>query len=121
MSTIKKTKKGGYQADVRNKDGKRLRMTFSKKSEADLFCAKIENEKYDLKLIGAGLIKEKVKFNSAISAALAEKSSLAPKSYAKYKNVYQILENFAAQKKITTLNQFTIQNADEYKTVSDVI
>ena len=90
-------------------------MTFSKKSEADLFCAKIENEKYELKLIGAGLIKKRIKFNSAISAALAEKSSLAPKSYAKYKNVYQILENFAAQKKITTLNEFTIQNADEYK------
>ena len=25
MSTIKKTKKGGYQADVRDKDGIRLR------------------------------------------------------------------------------------------------
>ena len=117
MSTIKKTKKGGYLADVRDKDGIRLRKTFSKKSEADLFCAKIENEKYELKLISAGLIKERIKFNSAISAALAEKSSLAAKTYSKYKNVYQILENFAAQKKITTLNEFTIQNADEYKRV----
>jgi integrase/recombinase XerD len=117
MSSIKKTKKGGYQADVRDKDGKRLRMTFNKKSEADAFCTKIEYEKHQLKLIGAGLIKKRIDFNSAIKTAIEEKSSLAPKTYSKYKNVYQILENFAVQKEITTLNEFTIRIADEYKRV----
>jgi len=92
-------------------------MTFNKKSEADAFCAKIEYEKHQLKLIGAGLIKKRIDFNSAIKTAIEEKSSLAPKTYSKYKNVYQILENFAVQKEITTLNEFTIQNADEYKRV----
>ncbi len=117
MSTIKKTKKGGYQADVRNKDGKRLRMTFSKKSEADAFCSKIENEKHQLKLIGAGLAKKRINIQSAIETAIEEKSSLAPKTYSKYKNVYQILGNFAEGKKIITLNDFSIDNADEYKRV----
>jgi integrase/recombinase XerD len=115
MSTIRKTKGGNYQTDVIDQNGKRIRMVFTRKTEAQAFCTKVEKEKQEFWLYKAGLIKRRVTLTSAIQDALKEKESLAHRTYTKYKCIFSTLENFVKQNKLNYVNEFTTIHADEYK------
>ncbi len=117
MSTVNKLKNGKYQTDVRDISGKRLRITFDKKTDATAFNAKIEQEKYTMKLSKTGLGRIPTGFDSVLSEAEKEKKSLAPKTFNKYKNVYKVFSEFLDSERITKVDEFGRLHADKFKEI----
>jgi site-specific recombinase XerD len=115
MSKIRTLKNGKYQVDVTNYEGKRIRLTFSKKTDASAYCAKIDNEKHNFKLVHHGVLKQKLLLSQVIDDAILEKKPLAIKSYMKYKNVYKTLNEFMLVKGVVYINDVTGTHADEFK------
>lgn len=115
MSKIRSLKNGKYQVDVTNYEGKRFRLSFSKKTEASAFGAKIETEKHDFKLVRHGVLKQKLLLSQVIDNAILEKKPLAIKSYVKYKNVYQTFCDFMVAKGVVYLNEITVIHAEDFK------
>lgn len=115
MGQIRKLKNGCYQCDVRDKDGNRFRPTFKRRDEALLFISKTEEEKHQHRISKMGLVKSPVLLKTVISSSIKEKSSLAPKSFQKYKHVYEILEQFINKNELTLVSEFTRRHADEFK------
>ena len=117
MSKIRRLVSGKYRVDVTNFEGKRTRYTFSSKTEASAFCALIDKERFDFKLVQHGIIRKKVKLSEAIEKAIAEKKSLAKNSYVKYKFVFETILKFTKTKGLKNINDFTSSHADEFKCV----
>ncbi|MBX3006939.1 MAG: tyrosine-type recombinase/integrase [Melioribacteraceae bacterium] len=117
MSTIRKLTNGNYQVDVTNYEGKRLRLTFSKKSDALALCSTIEKEKIDFKLVHHGVRRAKIKIANSIEEIILEKKSLAPKSYVKYKNVYETFHEFTKSKGLIYINDITSIHAEEFRKI----
>ena len=115
MSKIRKLKNGKYQVDVTNYEGKRIRLTFSKKTEALAFCAHIDKEKHDFKLVRHGVRRWNILFSQVIDDAILEKKPLAIKSYMKYNNVYNTLNDFMTAKGVIYLNEITVVHAEGFK------
>jgi len=115
LSKIRKLQSGKYRVDVTNSEGKRLRFTFSRKEEASAFCATIEKEKLDFKLIRHGVFRRKIKLSDAIDNAISEKRPLAKKSFVKYKSVFETFLGFTKAKGLECINEFTTSHADDFK------
>ncbi len=108
---IKPTNSNKYRVDVRDITGKRIRRTFSKRSDAIAFEAKVTNSKYN-----AGLVKNKLKSPSySIYKALDEfeltKSDLRPTSIKKYGFVFSQLRLFFEAFDIDSIDDFTPSHA----------
>jgi site-specific recombinase XerD len=117
MGTIRKTSSGKFQADVRNKDGKRKRKTFADKDRAEQWSLMIESEKNTMKLAKTGLEFIPTPLSSFIDQAIKSKESLAPKSHTKYKGVFELFNGFVEMEKIKYATDFSRKHADKYRDI----
>ncbi|MGE5621178.1 MAG: tyrosine-type recombinase/integrase [archaeon] len=114
---IRKLKNGRFQVDVWDTNGKRIRKNFSKWAEAKAYETHLEKEKQDERLVKHKVGRKKVKLSEAISEAIKSKEPLAKKSYDKYKSVFKTFEEFATSKDILNVNDFTADDADEFRNI----
>ncbi|MCX6174147.1 MAG: tyrosine-type recombinase/integrase [Ignavibacteriales bacterium] len=117
MGTIRKTKSGNFQADVRDKQGRRYRKVFRNRKEASKYIAMTEDEKYTLKLAKVGLKSIPTPLPALIDQAIKCKGALAPASYTKYKSMFEFFRNFVDNERINFAADFTRVHADKYRDI----
>ena len=100
MGAIRRLPNGKYQCDVIDHKGKRHRLSFTRKTDAAAYNAEVEKTKYALKLSKIGLRKPLTNLDEFILSTLKSKESLAPKTYAKYKGVFEVFSEFIKDKNI---------------------
>ncbi len=115
MGTVRKTLNNTYQIDVIDKSGMRIRKHFRYRRDADAVVAKIENEKYEWKLVRNGLHLQRLTLENAIEDSKSEKANLRERSYIKYKNTFYKFKVFVSSKELIYVNEFTREHADEFK------
>lgn len=108
MGNITKLPNGKYKTTVYDIYGKRHRMTFVRKSEADAYISNIEIQKHESKLIRNKLRKERVPILTALDNFNASKIDLRFKTRQKY-------NNFTKQFKLF-INAVNVQYVDEFTT-----
>jgi len=110
MGTIIKTEAGSFHISVHKWTGERVRKTFERRSAAEAFISKIENEKHQRKLVAANLKIKRILFTSAISEFQISKSQLRPKTISKYKFIFTQFEKFITALDIVYVDEFTPDN-----------
>lgn len=107
MGTVKKLKNGKFRTTVYDINGKRYRMTFDKKSEADAFISKREAEKHESKLVHNKLKKARYEMSTAITNYLDSKNDLRSKTLKKYMYFVKQLRTFCDVYNIKYVDDFT--------------
>ena len=115
MSKIIKLSTGKYRVQIYDHLGKRHRITFARKSEAEDFIRKIEFQKHQQQQIERRLIKARVPIDQAIADFWVDKTTIRNKTRQKYK--YEILqfESFCKGLGINYIDEFSRKHADQFK------
>ncbi len=109
--SIKRTPKNKYALDMRDVYGNRIRLEFERKQDAQAYEAKINKEKYDIKLNNLSIIKKRYLIEECLNDFRASKTNLRPKSYQRYSGIILEIINFVKAMKINYLDEFTSDHA----------
>jgi site-specific recombinase XerD len=113
LGTISTLSSGKYQANVIDKYGTRLRLSFDKKKDAQAFITRTESEKEEQRLVSLKIKLERTSIKEALNNFLNTKSRLRQKSIQKYNNAITQLGLFCSNRNIQYIQEFTPAIASE--------
>ncbi len=105
--SIKKLHNGKFFLYTIDGRGRKVRIRFEKREDAEALEAILKKQRYENKLIGVGLRKSRYLFNDLLDDFEITKSKLRPKSVQKYKAIIKQIRFFAEKHGITYIDEFT--------------
>ena len=115
MSKIIKQSNGKFRIQVYDELGKRHRLAFAKKSEAESYIRKIDAHKHELSQIKHELIKIRVHVTSAVSDFWIGKIDIRPKTRQKYEAEISQFMEFCKMNGISYIDEFSREHADKFR------